>query len=108
MQWLNSAFAPQATMKQRIPFIWLCVAILAALLTTNVIHAAELSGLPTTIDRVKPAIVAIGTFQRTRRPPAIFRGTGFVVADGLTVATNFHVLPEKVDQEKKEIIAVFA
>lgn len=64
--------------------------------------------LPDTIDRIKPAIVGIGTFQKTRRPPSIFRGTGFVVADGLHVATNAHVLPEKLDGEKKEILAVFA
>ena len=64
--------------------------------------------LPDTIEKIKPAIVGIGTFQRTRRPPSVFRGTGFVVADGLHIATNAHVLPDKIDSEKKEIIAVFA
>ena len=55
-----------------------------------------------------PAVVAVGTFQKTRRPPSVFRGTGFVVTDGLHVITNAHVLPEKVDSERKEIIAIFA
>lgn len=64
--------------------------------------------LAETIEKIKPAIVGVGTFQKTRRPPSIFRGTGFVVADGLHVVTNAHVLPDKVDSEKKEIIAVFA
>ena len=86
--------------------IWLCLLIFAAFATFSV-EAAELANLPATIDRVKPTIVAIGTFQKTRRPPAIFRGTGFAVADGLHVITNVHVLPEKIDQEKKEVIAVF-
>lgn len=47
-----------------------------------------------TIERIKPAIVAIGTFQKTQSPPFAFRGTGFVVANGNKIATNAHVLPE--------------
>ena len=31
-----------------------------------------------------------------------------MVADGLHVITNAHVLPKKIDSEKKEIVAVFA
>jgi len=46
-----------------------------------------------TIDRVKTAIVAVGTFQRTRQPQFRFLGTGFVVGDGTLIATNAHVLP---------------
>ena len=72
------------------------------------VSAATGQTLPDTIDKIKPAIVAVGTFQKTRRPPSVFRGTGFAIADGLHIATNAHVLPDKVDNEKKEIIAVFA
>jgi hypothetical protein len=50
----------------------------------------------------KPSIVAIGTFEKTRRPPPNFRGTGFVVADGLHVIINAHVLGEKIDTEKRK------
>src|SRR5215467_8952074 len=71
-------------------------------------YSARSSSLPDTIDKVKPAIVAVGTYQKTRRPPAIFRGTGFVIADGLHVVTNAHVLPDKIDTDKREHIAVFA
>ena len=70
--------------------------------------AAAAQNLPDTIEKIKPAIVAIGTFQRTRRPPSVFRGTGFAIADGLHIVTNAHVLPEKVDSERKEVLAVFA
>jgi S1-C subfamily serine protease len=94
-------------MIRRKTFISLCLLVPAAFATMIDLAAAELANLPATIERVKPAIVAIGTFQKTRRPPAIFRGTGFVIANGLHVITNVHVLPEKIDQEKKEIIAVF-
>jgi S1-C subfamily serine protease len=50
--------------------------------------------LPETILRAKPSIVAIGTFDRTRSPAFVMRGTGFVLGDGNVVATNAHVVPE--------------
>ena len=86
----------------------ICAVLAACLLLPGTTIAADGNSLPETIEKVKPAVVAIGTFQKTRRPPAIFRGTGFVVADGLHVITNAHVLPEKLDAEKREVIAVFA
>ena len=71
-------------------------------------HGAQAQNLPDTIEKIKPSIVAIGTFQKTRRPPSIFRGTGFVIGDGLHVATNAHVMPDKIDGENKEALAVFS
>lgn len=65
-------------------------------------------GLPDTIARVKPSVVAVGTVQHTRNPPSEFRGTGFVVGDGRYVITNAHVLPRELDQEHREFLAVFA
>jgi S1-C subfamily serine protease len=59
-----------------------------------------------TIARVKPSIVAGGTFERERAPAFEFRGTGFAVDDGKTIATNAHVLPELLDPAKKETVAV--
>lgn len=63
--------------------------------------------LPRTIERIKPGIVGIGTFQETRRPPGVLLGTGFVVADGRHVVTNAHVIPEKIDKKHHEFVAVF-
>jgi len=60
------------------------------------------------IDRIRPSIVAVGTVQQTRRPPALFRGTGFVVGDGHHVLTNAHVLPEQLNKRGQETLAVFA
>jgi len=85
---------------------WLCC-IVGLLLTARHAFAGAPTALPDTIARVKSSVVAIGTFQKTRRPPSIFRGTGFVIGDGLHVVTNAHVLPEKLDEEKNEILAVF-
>ena len=83
-------------------------ALLAALVMPTIGWAADANSLADTIEKVKPAVVAVGTFQKTRRPPTVFRGSGFVTADGLHVITNAHVLPDKIDTEKKELIAVFA
>ena len=59
-----------------------------------------------TIDRIKGSVVAIGTFQRTRVPPFRFIATGFAVGDGSLIATNAHALPEVLDKEHRETLAV--
>ena len=51
-------------------------------------------GLPEALERVKPSVVAVGTFQKMRSPPFAFRGTGFAVGDGTLIATNAHVVPD--------------
>ena len=63
--------------------------------------------LADTVEKVKPSIVGVGTFQKTRTPSVEFRGTGFVVGDGLHVLTNVHVLPTTMDTQKLEMLAVF-
>jgi S1-C subfamily serine protease len=67
----------------------------------------SLAALADTIERIKPSVVAIGTFQASRSPQAIFRGTGFVVGGGNLVVTNAHVLPETMNFKKKEQLALF-
>ena len=84
------------------------MAVMAAIFALGLSSAGATQNLPDTIEKIKPSIVGVGTFQRTRRPPSVFRGTGFAIADGLHIVTNAHVLPEKVDSERKEIVAVFA
>lgn len=55
-------------------------------------HAAH-ADLPALVERIKPSIVAVGTFKKTQSPPFVFRGTGFVFGNGNQVVTNAHVLP---------------
>lgn len=52
--------------------------------------------LPDTIERVRPAIVGVGTHQ-----PTDFHGTGFAVEDGRAEITNNHVLPTALDSERR-------
>lgn len=65
------------------------------------------AGLPETIERVKESVVAVGTLMPTRQPQGKFLGTGFAVLDGHHVLTNAHVLPEILETDKNEILAVF-
>ena len=59
-----------------------------------------------TIARVKRSVVAVGTFQSTRSPQFQFRGSGFAVGTGSTIATNAHVLPAKLNEAGREVLAV--
>jgi S1-C subfamily serine protease len=70
--------------------------------------SAEASDVADTITRVKPAIVAVGTFERARTPAFQFRGTGFAVGDGTIIVTNAHVLPGATDAARRESLAVLA
>ncbi|MDR1425218.1 MAG: serine protease [Azoarcus sp.] len=58
------------------------------------------------VPRVKQAVVAIGTWQRTRSPSFQFRGTGFAVGDGRHIVTNAHVLPESLSGENLEALVM--
>lgn len=84
----------------------LIAAFLAAVSITAAAAASAQGGAAQTIERVKPSIVAVGTFERLRNPAFRFAGTGFVVGDGLTVATNDHVLSRPTKPEKGEIIVI--
>lgn len=58
------------------------------------------------VKRIKPAVVAIGTFQQTRSPALEFRGTGFAVGDGLSIITNAHVVEPALNNSQKETLSV--
>jgi len=74
-----------------------------ALTATTLACAADAAS---TIERVKSAVVAIGTVQATRSPPFQFRGTGFAVGDGTLIATNAHVLPTALERGESITVAL--
>jgi len=71
-------------------------------------YPATGADLPDTVARIKPSVVGVGTFLKTRNPSAVFGGTGFVIADGLHVVTNAHVLPRELDAQRREQLIVLA
>jgi S1-C subfamily serine protease len=85
-------------------FVARAATLLAFLLLAPVprIHA----GLPEALERVKPSVVAVGTFQKTRSPAFVFRGTGFAVDDGTLIATNAHVIPDSLQTDNRETMMV--
>ena len=68
------------------------------------------AALPELIEQLKPSIVVIGTYDKTRSPAFLMRGSGFVVGNGSLVATNAHVVPENLDPASGEtmVIQVFS
>ncbi len=80
---------------------------IAFLFTLLLLPCAFGAELPDVIARIKPSIVAVGTFHPTRSPRAVYLGTGFVVADGRHVITNSHVVPDELDSERRETVAIF-
>jgi len=79
--------------------------VLAAALLCLVVPAQGADRLDT-IARVKPSVVAVGTFDRNRSPAFVFRGTGFAVGDGTTIVTNAHVLAPSLDTAHNEVPAI--
>jgi S1-C subfamily serine protease len=79
--------------------------VFAAALCTCAVRA---DSLPDTVASVRASIVAVGTIMPTRQPPVQFAGTGFVVGSGRHVITNAHVLPARLDSQKREQLAVIS
>lgn len=61
--------------------------------------------LADTIERIKPALVVVGTFNKLKSPAFSMRGSGFAVGDGRLVATNSHVIPESLEHDSLMILA---
>lgn len=60
-----------------------------------------------TLMRIKPSVVGIGTYQELRSPRGQLKGTGFVVGDGKTVATCYHIVKPLLDLAHNESWAIF-
>lgn len=79
-----------------------CSLLLALSLLTPV-SADELSR---TIGLIKPSVVGIGSFQKTRSPALSFIGSGFVIEDGLTIVTAAHVVNELLRTDSGDTMGV--
>jgi S1-C subfamily serine protease len=110
MQKLSSVWSPDYT--RSTGFRRLCGMrrrrLICGLLLFVAASIASANSLPDVIDSIRPSIVAVGTYTPSGSPRQIFRGTGFVVDNGHLVVTNYHVLPERLDENRREELAVYS
>jgi len=76
---------------------------LLAMLMVLVTAPAPAADMVQTIAKIKPSVVGVGTFMKTRSPAFHLLGTGFAVADGLYVITNAHTYAKPLDSAKLEV-----
>lgn len=64
----------------------------------------KLSGL---IKKIKPSIVAVGTYYFNDVPKAAYLGTGFVIDTGKKLVTNYHVILPIIEKQKTAYLRIF-
>lgn len=64
---------------------------------------AQAADMVQTIAKIKPSVVGVGTYMKTRSPAFHLMGTGFAVADGLHIITNAHTYAKPLDSTKLEV-----
>lgn len=81
--------------------------VATALVAALPIGSTRAADLADTVNKVKASVVAVGTVQPARQPSAEFLATGFAVGQGRHVVTNAHALPDLLDPQGKEALAIF-
>lgn len=66
------------------------------------------AGLIESIEKIKPAVVAIGIYSPLASPRVKLVGTGFAVADGTQIVTNYHVISTALNVKKNESYVVLS
>ena len=64
--------------------------------------------LSTLIPKVKPAVVAIAIYNPTAAPRLKLIGSGFAIAPGNKIVTNYHVIEQVLDETKLESYVVLS
>jgi serine protease Do len=80
--------------------------ILAFVISSSAASPAGAEELSKVIERLKPSVVAIATYSKTRAPAISFIGTGFAVSDGRTVITNAHVVKQIGTRDQAEVLGI--
>lgn len=60
-----------------------------------------------TVVKVKPSIVGVGVYDPLGGPRSQLQGTGFVIADGSVIATNYHVVADEIAPDSRQKRVVF-
>ena len=78
--------------------------LIVGILFSVTCHAHEISQI---VSKVKPSVVGIGIYAPLGRPSKQLRGTGFAIADGSIIATNYHVVDFELDPNSRQELVVF-
>ena len=62
--------------------------------------------ISSTIAKVKPSMVIVGTYKNTNSPRFTLRGAGFVVGNGNLVITNAHVLQPPAEEDVEAALVI--
>ena len=60
------------------------------------------------VSQVKPSVVGVGLYDAMGVQTHKLRGSGFVFGDGSLVATNYHVISQKLDPKKVQYHIIFS
>lgn len=82
---------------------WFVMLSLLGMLVGGSVSAA---GLVDAVKKVQPSVVGITTFQVMRPLASHLAGTGFVVADGRHVITNYHVIRSDPTKGQQALFAL--
>lgn len=85
---------------------WSRTATLLLVLVLTSVQSPARAAPADVINEVRPSVVAVGTYQKTRNPAFQFMGTGFAVGDGSLIVTNAHVVSKILDVERMESLVV--
>lgn len=67
----------------------------------------SVADLPSSIARVKPSVVGMGTYSPIRSPSSRLLGTGFIVGDGRHLVTCAHVIGAELKEKRHERLVAF-
>lgn len=81
------------------------IILLFLLVVSSKLTAGQLTNI---IPKVKPSVVAIAIYNPTSAPRLKLIGSGFAVAPGNRIATNFHVVEKVPDISKNESYVVLS
>lgn len=82
-------------------FLWLLVLIFSS-------TGLKATPLIDSIKRISPSVVGIGIHNPTGSPRISLVGTGFAVADGKKIVTNYHVIAATLRTQRNESYVVLA
>ena len=99
----------QPSVDMLLPDMKFAKALMGSLLLFASLTSAANDGLPAGIARIKPSVLAVGTYQETQNPRFGFSGTGFVVGNGNLLVTNAHVIERSgATSDESGGVAVYA